>query len=893
VPANAPSNTGKRPVHPNPRTTTMTGWAAWRGAAAALFALGAIIAAPPAPAAAQSPQQEASQPGPPSSARENRAEPDALRWAGLFAEANGLIDLRLTPTPDAEAYELACRTFAIASDLAPGDAQIARRWAQAAWSASMEDDLRRASRRVVRAAPGDTVAQLRVVSDAVNRAQTVEGRLEKLEAFLGPRGSGIAPEVRSRLALEAATLRRERGDADAFAERLSSAIRLDPAHKEAVALALSYYTAQVGEPEGTLDLLIRLLYADPFDAKTAVRIAEVLAREAAMDQARRYHDLAWNLVIKMREPGAELYAQRYALVWDDEGPGAVTRDIARRLEEFRAIAEARYEAGVERDVPEDELIEPEDVHLPSITEITRTIAAVEAGDEEQIEQGLAELEAISDQRIEDRLNNPGRPELRTAAIRAFTDLMIMRLFAGREVDAVVRSMTELRRDGQGELISDIALAWLALRRDGPEAAFDALETINPANPYAIMLEAVAGEALGRTETAVRAARELARAQPLGVYGAWGRYRLRRLLGDEPIATPPGRRLAATASAVPDWVLELHDDPLSFVGLRVEAVESLGRSFPQRVRVTLRNTSPLPLAVGADRPLGSRILLSTNATSSQRVLGRRRPEVVELNHRLTLADGEAMTATLRPSVGANLILDLANADRPVSRRWSAVQSFVLGSRQTIEPGPFARADRTDPRVVRPVPEAAMPPAELAAAVRDTEAGERGWLVFGAASVLWRASMPAEGTRAADAPGVSELIAALAETLPTMSRGERLLALSAAPSAAQLPAMAPFDRAALAHASALLDGPSPPHSEIALALLTRVADHEHALLRRATDSDASELARLAELLAARLRSNTPSRATAGPGPGALSAGARLEAIGGQGAPTGRPGSRADDR
>ena len=878
-----------------------------RAVAAALLLAASAASVPHAGAAAQPTPDHDTRPRSGAAAAEPgapRGEAETRRWAALFAEAAALINLRLTQQPGAADYELASRTLAAASELAPDDAQLARRWAQAAWSASIADHVRRASRRVVQADPNDTVAQLRVISEAVSGAQTVEGRLSRLEAFLGPRGSSLPPEVRSRLALEAAMLRRELGDPDGFADRLTSAIRLDPAHKEAIALALGYYTAQVGEPTGELELLVRLFYADPFDAKTAVRVAELLAAEAAMVQARRFHDLAWDLVITLREPDAELYAQRYALVWDDEGPGAVALDIARRLRDFRSIAEARYEAGVRRDVPQDELIEPEDVHLPSITEVTRTIAAVEAGLDEQIQQGLDELESISDQRIEDRLNNPGRPGLTAAAIRAYSDLMIMRLFAGREIEEVQRSMAGLRADGQGDLITDVALAWLAFRLEGPEAALDRLERIEGANPYVRMLEVVAGAASAQTELAERAARRLASSQPLGVFGAWGRYRLRAIRGQDVVTTALGRELASTAAKVPDRLLRLHEDPLLFVGLTLDPIETPSREFPSRVRLALRNTSRLPLGVGADRPLGTRVMLSGELASSERVLGPRRPEVIELNHRLTLAPGEAMTTTVRPSVGANLIADLANADRTISRRWSAVQSFTLGSRQTIEPGPFARADRTDPRIIRPIPEAAQGPAELAAALRSSARGERGWLLLGVASMLWRAGSGAEGTPPPEAPGVSELIRALTEALDGMTHDERLLALAATPAAAQLPAMQPFDDAAADRAAAALaadpDAQTRESTEIArlealFALLTRVADPEHPLLAAASEHGGNGLARAATLLGDRLRSGVPSRATAGPGLAPLASGTvlspgRTPGVAPEG---GRGGPRADER
>ena len=66
--------------------------------------------------------------------------------------------------------------------------------------------------------------------------------------------------MRSRLALDAALLERERGDSAAFARRLRQSATLDESNKEAASLVAQYYAPQLTDPLGELNLQIKLLF---------------------------------------------------------------------------------------------------------------------------------------------------------------------------------------------------------------------------------------------------------------------------------------------------------------------------------------------------------------------------------------------------------------------------------------------------------------------------------------------------------------------------------------------------------------------------------------------------------------------------------------------------------
>lgn len=113
--------------------------------------------------------------------------------------------------------------------------------------------LAKATARVVLLDPSDTVAQ-RLITARIAARQTAEERLEVYERMLGPRGASIDPTVRSRLALDAALIERERGELDRFLRYLTLATDLDRTNKEAHHLATSYfaeYAGGSGEPRGS------------------------------------------------------------------------------------------------------------------------------------------------------------------------------------------------------------------------------------------------------------------------------------------------------------------------------------------------------------------------------------------------------------------------------------------------------------------------------------------------------------------------------------------------------------------------------------------------------------------------------------------------------------------
>ncbi len=837
--------------------------------------------------------------------------------AGRVGERVALLDLRLLESPRPEDYRRTLALLSLAGDLSPGDAELARRMAEAAFAVGDPDLLIDATTRVVRADPEDTVAQLRLIVSRIARMQTVDERLAAYDRFLGPQGSKFDASIRSRLALDAALLHRERGEGDRFVERLTQATSLDPTNKEAATLALNYFVDQLpDDPVGRLRLELNLLYADPFDPNVHMSIAFLLAREGALPQTARFHTMGMALLNEANRVGPERDVERLALGWQLQGPNAVVAEIDRRLEAERAAAQAVYERDVKLDVPDSELVPPETVHLDALYEKMRVLAALSAGDFLQVERGLEELRAIAQEKTT-ILRDPTRkvdPETESRLIfettAALADLQLMRAIANVQLEefaAETQGLGQLGREFQNALAP--LAAWLRFRNGDAEGAIEAADRIEARNgptPPLDILRGLASESLGSVDRAVEIYRGLIDDDPLGPIGAWARNRMLGLLNIRDPRTDAGRAMGPLADAVPDYIERMLGNVNRFMDFTVEVVqETVPPGEPVRVRIKLANISPFPLGLGPDRPLNSRVVLIPKLDSRAEFIGRPQPEVIDLNRRLRLGPRESLVVETDVGVGLTGLLGVVNAPLLNRQRWRAVQGFRVSDLGAFEPGPLCRADDTRAILVQAHPSASGTPAELIDLLRASERDRLPDLIESAASMFYRSEAPAASGRdpgtgplrttdqyatdseLAPPPGafsaaeLAPLAGALAELYRESDAEIRAMILGQLPSAAMARAMQPFDEAMVELANdrvELAQGePEPAEAlEIGLLIVTRLTDAKHPLIDAALNGPNADLRAIAQAARSRLTAGRATYATAGPGINALGGPTRRTAI-----------------
>lgn len=795
-----------------------------------------------------------------------------------------LIDLGLPGSPNPNDYEIAARAMSMIAELAPTDAELARLETAAAFGTGNPRLLAAATQRVVRLDPSDTVAQLRLITARIAEKQTAEERLEIYDRLLGSRGVSIDPSVRSRLALDAALIRRERGEIDAFVRTLSQAIELDRTNKEAQHLATNYFAEFAGDdPEskaGLLEMQLNLMWADPVDPNVYFSISRLLAVEGATRHAQRFHSIGVAILSQAGQLDPRNRVETLALQWLNDGPQAVLAQIDRELRVARDVARMKFEEDKMRDIPDRLLTPPEEVFLDPLFEKIRVIAAMDAMDREALQAGLRELDAYAMFKFNQLKESTALEDekSREQAFETFASTVVesqfMRVLANVEVEQIAALLPQLKRyigEEKWEQARKPLTAWVALRRGDLDTARALLSELGVRSAEMQILYAELLVAEGRSSDAALVYENILHRRSFIPYGAWARSRAMELTGRTDPVTESGRRMRQMVADIPAALDSIVRDAASAIALNIEPT-AVGFGPGERVelRVSLANTTPWPLSLGPNRTISSRILLGASVDNADRLATPVQPVVVDMDRRFRLAPGETVEVTVPVERGLNGILFDSTDRGQVRMLWQGWQSPALGSDGGYRPGPYSLSDSTVKFARATRSESRLGAAELSELVR-TAAGDETVVAIEAASAwLWRGS---------GEPG--EVVAALVERYENAAGVERALMISALPSAAQIPAMEPFDGAV--RRSLGLEAVrrvETPRVVAALALLTRVTDPDSPLIAAAAKSEDESLARLARAIGDRLRAGKPSLATAGPGLDALAGPTKSAAI--RGAP-----------
>jgi len=785
--------------------------------------------------------------------------PDVSRAVQRLA----LLELRMQASPTPDDYRIAYHTLRMAQELTPDDVELARKIVAAAWSTGDSALLIDATRDLVRLDPTDTVAQLRLIVAGIARYQTVEDRIAAYRRFLGPAGDRLRPEVRSRLALDAALLLREQGDEDGFVELLEQALDLDGSNKAAAQLALTYFSSNVDDPVGLFEMQVNVLYADPIDPQVHLSMAHALADQGAMESAKRFFELAAYLFQLAGRVTPELEMQGLALRFQTVGPQDVLDTLTGSLSMMRQNARERWDIAVERGLPLDDFTNPDEVRLDPDKDKMRIICGMALGDDESVRAAIDDLGASTLYASEQLLNPQGPPAGYTrdqavqAAINMLVDLQLYRLWADVDREQVNADVQTLRglAPNMGTLLEPLE-PWMLLRDDKFEQAIARVDELGVrAGRFGQIARALALEEMGRTEAAIDALVAISHEKGLAPVTAWIRHRVKALGASERLITREGVAIDALARDVPRFVDDMVIDPKSFMALEVETDGGpLIAESPFVVRVRVKNLAPIPLGVGSDRPINSRMLLQPHrADSIGFFFHQLYPEVVELNRRFRLDPRETLEAELRVDIGASGVVMQLNALGNHRLRWRVLQGFIIGALQTFRPGPLCLSAETQPVEIRRLPQATLSAEQNAVVIRSGPSDELPQVATLAKCVLL--AWPVRTTPRPEA-SVNVVTSALTDRLQTGLPLERAYLLATMPASSLELHLMEFDMAAL---GIPVDSGfrASRHWRLveSLVLLTRVTEPDSPLISRAIDSGVPELVDLATLVKQRLSQNKP--------------------------------------
>ncbi|MDX2130906.1 MAG: hypothetical protein SFY69_02490 [Planctomycetota bacterium] len=770
-----------------------------------------------------------------------------------------LLDLRASPGALPADFAITADLLALAERHAPGDADIVRRRAEAAWNAGDLDTLLACTRRVIELDPADTVAQLRLITARIGRLQTVRERLAAYESFLGERGASLDASVRSRLALDAALLRRETGDDAGFVEHLRRALTLDATNKDAALLAYTYFSSRLDDRAGRVDLLSNLLMADPLDSRTLRLLRDEFAHAGAFESARRFHVIERAVeTVAGRQPDDAFSVEGFVLDWMINGPASVSNAMDVQVESRRA--EVAYAAQVDPTRLEGpNVLRPEDVRLDIPYEQVRALTLHLQGEEkrEGLERSVADLGATVFDKMNALTDPTRRPpniteaQAHEASYSVILEMYMLRCLVGAQTDEQMEGMNQVVASLQGGAADPRAVAanaWKAVRA-GDYACGTQEFPPEQGSLWLTLARATARERTGDVRGAAALFREAAAMLPLNPLCAYAESRSRALGTDEARA----REIAdarAREQAIPGWVDQLVAAPRLSVSLGVDLEPRTPEPIePVYARVRLRNVSPIPLGMGSARTLNTRFFFGPSLETGIRSRSDMTTgEVFELDRRLRLNPGEQLDVTLWPDVGLIGWLQEVGSDRPSRVRWRVIQGFESRSDGRRERGPGCVEATTNLVAREALPESRIPQSRLIARLEAPPADEAPALLVAARTRLMGGE-PAAQPLEDPAP----LVEALVKAYPTWPPAVRLLAVTVLPGAATYPVVTPLDE--------VMAQDTDPDVRM-VRLVTRVTNPEDAGLVAATTSDIPALARVAASHRERLAAGRATLAHTGP-------------------------------
>lgn len=790
-----------------------------------------------------------------------QATPQALRQMTADAvERLGLLNIRAVHTPTTADYASTALLLGMAQRYSPDDLSLIRRRGEAAWGAGDKDLLMELTSQAIKLDSTNTVAQLRLISSRLSEFQTVEERLSRIEAFLGPKGSSLDASIRSRLALDAALLYRERGDDVKFVEKLKQATQLDSSNKEAAILAMNYYTSRSSDPMGTLEMLTNLLFADPIDPNVHYELATHLASLGAFNEARRFHGVYTSI---LRKDGSSinynLTVEAHMLTWRCEGAKAAAEAVrkelyTRRNDVARDARKRQADDSTALGGNLSTLRKPDEVRLEPRLEYVRLATASIMDDQTEVKRSLIDLAAtLADEK--ERLSaansrDPGMTEEQANAqiSNIYQDLILWRLLTNIDTDKIEADLPVAIKDIPETNTRRVAIAaWQTLRSGDAAGALKACDQPcdDPGAPWIQICRAEALAKSGDAPQAVKVLTELSGMFPLTTMATYSMDRASQLTGktlkpgnlDLPVTTT----VAAYANKIPRWIDTMITQPRLFQAVSVDMPPARQGAL-ERSPVTLRikNISPIPLSLGSDKTISSRFVFNPMlemADQPRPLQGE--PEVFEVDRRFRLMPNEEISVTLRPDAGIIGFIAENAAAGPSRLRYRVLQGF-----RGNEVGAGCIEINTTTTAKEPLLEANLSAEELEERINAADDPSIVAILTGARALLIASEAPSDSF--ATNP-VATMAKTLATKYPTWSLTARTFCAAMMPPASQTPVLANLDAAIKAD----------PDADIRLiAVLTRVTEAADPLLESAAKDADPRLVQAAALQKTRLASDKPT-------------------------------------
>ena len=533
----------------------------------------------------------------------------------LTAMASGMIT---SQNLTADRLELAAGMLAVATEFGPDSLPAWQKQLQLA--TAMRDDIEGAEQLeresidvIVRLEPGNKVARLRQILLSIADRETAEGRVEAYNSFLTPEAvKAIGPMMAGRLAFDLALLERRTGDTEAYIQAIARSVELDPSYPPSVSSAAGFFRMLSDNTEVEVELLIAAVTADPFDATLMRALGKLLLRHGAYTNAAKILALSLPMTNSSSAAGRSLIEDYAIALW---GAGNVDKAIdflaKKQRDRVADLLSVMRDRGSQ--INRHAFLQEAPMPLPELALLKAVIMSDSldstVGEESQeillqsfVFQSELFKQDIAAARENNNTNQEGTMAAGLASLSA--DEAWARLWCGLDVKTVPNlidkaSSNKMIDAGQRQVL----LGWLAFREDRLEDARAILEPISENSPYAACGLAMVERAQGDLQSAAQLFLRIYTDVPGTALGLWSRGELSRILGLK-VSPPEGaEELEKLAAGMPSSVSRIIESPKTALAISIAPLKKPLQYFePLKVRVGIRNTTAIPLAIGAGCPI---------------------------------------------------------------------------------------------------------------------------------------------------------------------------------------------------------------------------------------------------------------------------------------------------
>ncbi len=769
-----------------------------------------------------------------------------------------LIDLRYIEEPDANDYMITEAILSLASELEPENLDFLNRRIQAAVVSEDQNRLLDLTRQLLRLQPDNTIAALRLISARIAKLQTAELRMAAYERFLGTAGQRLPASIRSRLALDAALLSREMGNDDIFASYLEQSLILDQTNKDAALLSATTIATLSDDPITRLESLDMLLLADPLDPNVHFSIARELSANGAFKNAQRFFDNGIFLYRAAEKPlDEQTTIGSLVLNWYNNGPASTAKKLTDDLFVQRLSATKLIEDLRKTGRSTEGTKTAEETRLPMPLERILMLTAESQEDPELLNLSMTDYVGSIDE-IARRLSDPTRDGAALTSNEIFArvwkmtiDLQTLRFWLNVQTDAVEQTWKTVRMPEDARVkLFPLLPAWQAMRFGDANEAIKLFTAHLGKDTMARIGLALALEKAGRTDDAVEQLMTHAREHPRSLIGAWSYWKANRLLGLTDGSTSAllplsdnSAQLEAMADRIPSWIDDMVQSPMSFVSLNIEPLaREFGTLDRIQMAVRLTNISQIPLGVGPDRPINSRLLFAPRLEiHSSKIDSNALPEPALLNQRLVLKPNQSVLYTIWPNAGRTGQIMEKNAGFLSRISWRVLQGYLISTEmRTFRSGPGCLTLDTGLVIKRPLPQIKLDFAQLVSLIDTAPEDQLPQLVATARVLITNSILTDENTLEVESRRRA-IAQACAKRYPSVDKLMRAMMVAMLPHSNEFVAMTSFDNATRQERDPFV---------LPLVLITRITDANDPLLTTALDLGDDRVSRVANGVQARL-------------------------------------------